>query len=99
MLPPRIQEALAGSSLLFLGYRLADWNFRVLFTGLVGSMESSLRRISVAVQLPPGGEGHENESATKYLSDYFNEIKVRVYWGTAREFLAELKERWTDFSR
>jgi len=35
ILPPRIQEAFTDSTLLFLGYGLADWNFRVLFRALV----------------------------------------------------------------
>ncbi len=93
LLPPRIQEALTGASLLFIGYRLADWDFRVLFRGLVTSMESSLRRISVAVQLPPSSVA-EGKSAQKYLTDYFGGINVRVYWGTAKEFTAELFDRW-----
>lgn len=93
LLPPRIQEALTGASLLFIGYRLADWDFRVLFRGLVTAMESSLRRISVAVQLPPGSVAGAPD-AQKYLTDYFDDINVRVYWGTAREFAAELRQRW-----
>jgi hypothetical protein len=94
LLPPRIQEALAGTSLLFIGYRLADWDFRVLFRGLVDSMESSLRRISVAVQLPP-----EDLKQQEYLVDYFGNIKVEVYWGTAKEFAAELRDRWSEFAK
>jgi hypothetical protein len=97
LLPPRIQEALTGASLLFVGYRLADWDFRVLFRGLVTSMEGSLRRISVAVQLPPEAQERENQAAQSYLTDYFADIKVRVYWGTGREFAAELRERWRSF--
>lgn len=97
LLPPRIQEALTGASLLFIGYRLADWDFRVLFRGLVTSKEGSLRRVSVAVQLPPGAQEHEGLVAQSYLTDYFEEIKVRVYWGTAQEFVSELRERWRGF--
>jgi len=92
LLPPRIQRALTGASLLFIGYRLADWSFRVLFRGLVSSMEASLRRISVAVQLPPDDQNVQN-----YLADYFGNINVKVYWGTAREFAAELRGHWRRF--
>ena len=93
LLPLRIQRALTGASLLFIGYRLADWSFRVLFRGLVSSMEASLRRISVAVQLSP-----EDQNVQNYWADYFGNINVKVYWGTAREFAAELRERWEGFS-
>jgi hypothetical protein len=34
LLPVPIQKALDRSTCLFIGYRLADWNFRVLFQGL-----------------------------------------------------------------
>jgi hypothetical protein len=50
LLPPAVQRALAGTSLLFIGYSLSDWNFRVLFRGLVGSLGASLGYTSVAVQ-------------------------------------------------
>ena len=38
LLPPAVRTALAGTSLLFVGYSLTDWNFRVLFRGLIGSL-------------------------------------------------------------
>jgi hypothetical protein len=53
VIPPRLERALAGASLVFIGYSLSDWNFRVLFQGLVGSVEDGLRRTSVTVQLEP----------------------------------------------
>jgi len=97
LLPPRVERALTGASLLFIGYRLADWNFRVIFRGLVTNKPVSQRRISVAVQLPPAVTDVE-QNAQKYLTEYFDDIKVRVYWGTADEFIAELRTRWAAFS-
>ena len=94
LLPPRIQRALTGASLLFIGYSLTDWSFRVLFRGLITSTEPSLRRISVTVQLSPA-----STEVQKYMDKYFNRIDVRVYWGTAREFSAELRERWEEFTK
>jgi hypothetical protein len=91
LLPARIQQAMTGSSLLFIGYRLADMDFRVLFRGLVESLDRSLRRVSVAVQLPP-----EDAEQKKYWVDYFDEMKVRVYWGDAKKFAMELRDRWSD---
>jgi hypothetical protein len=99
LLPPRIQEALTGASLLFIGYSLADWSFRVLFRGLVMSTEPSLRRISVTVQLPPvptDAPESTQQQVQKYLDEYFNRIDIRVYWGTATEFAAELRRRWEE---
>jgi len=95
LLPPRIQRSMTGSSLLFIGYGMEDWSFRVLFRGLVSSTEASLRRVSLTVQLPRAGDSAA--SAQAYLSQYFGKMDVRVYWGTARGFLAELHERWRKF--
>ncbi|MFC1718509.1 SIR2 family protein [Candidatus Poribacteria bacterium] len=93
LLPPRIQRAITGTSLLFIGYGLEDWDFRVLFHGLVDPMEKGLRRKSVAVQLDVEGEMKE------HLIKYFDNLHIGVYWGTAQEFVAELRERWQDYRK
>ena len=94
LLPARIKEALSGSSILFVGYSLEDWTFRVLFRGLINQAESGLRRVSVAVQLPPQ---NDPDRVQKYLSAYFKNMEVRCYWGTAQEFMVELKRRMEEY--
>ena len=100
LIPPRIQRAFTGSSLLFIGYRLADWDFRVLFRSLVSYLEKSIAKTHVSVQLVPMGEEvsqKKKESAQEYLDKYFGELKVRVFWGTCEEFATELSKRWVAF--
>lgn len=92
LLPHQLVRALAGTSLLFIGYKLADWDFRVIHRGLVKTKEPSLRRLSVTVQLP------DTDEARRYLDKYFANMNVQVYWGTANEFIAELCRRWDEFS-
>lgn len=103
LLPPSIRTALAGTSLLFVGYSLMDWNFRVIFRGIVGSLGASLGYTSIAVQLPLGGlTEQERERAQRYLDQYFDQIqkiKVHIYWGDVRQFARELRERWEDFPK
>lgn len=94
LLPARIQEAMTGASLLFVGYRLADLDFRVLFRGLVESLEGGLRRFSVAVQLPPQDAGQQ-----RYWEYYFRRMEVKVYWGDARNFVTELQEKWSKLEK
>ncbi|HXF60075.1 MAG TPA: SIR2 family protein [Caldilineaceae bacterium] len=97
-LPHWIERALTGSTLLFIGYSLADWNFRVLFRGLVRVREQSLRYGNFMVQvlpLPAEAPEEERQRVQRYLDKYFDEEKVRVYWGTATEFCQELRERAT----
>jgi hypothetical protein len=95
LIPARIQEALTGASLLFLGYKIADLNLRVLLRGLNSYFEKSLMRAHVSVQLVPDvGSEEQKEQAQKYLDKYFGHLNIRVYWGDCREFSAELKRRW-----
>ena len=96
-MPPRIQEALAATSLLFVGYQLADWNFRVLFRGLVETVARSDRLLNVTVQLPRQGDAEKVRAIHRYLDDYYDEMKVKVYWGDARQFAAELWCNWVAF--
>jgi hypothetical protein len=104
LLPAPIRTALAGTSLLFIGYSLSDWNFRVLFRGLVGSLGASLGYTGVAVQLAPKiTEDVESNlvRAQNYLDTYFEKIqkiKVRVFWGDIKEFTLELRQRWEKFN-
>jgi hypothetical protein len=90
-LPPRIEEAWNGSSLLFIGYRLADLSFNVLFRMSFRNIDRSNRFSSLAVQLPP----EDNEPAKEYLGKYFSKSLIKIYWGDATEFATELRERWT----
>ena len=100
LLPHQIQRALTGSSLLFVGYSLADITFKVIFRGLVSATEASLRRVSITVQLPPAPINDLESAqvlAQKYLEVYFERADMRVYWGTAQEFCGELRQRWEEF--
>jgi hypothetical protein len=99
-LPPRIQEAITGSSVMFIGYSLADINFRVLFRGLLGNLESALGKMSVAVQLPYDDASPNKQKAEDYVTAYFGKMRgaaLRVYWGSARSFTRELWKRWKAF--
>lgn len=101
LLPSRILRAMTGSSLLFLGYRLADWDFRVLFRSIIRYLEKTLQRTHVSVQIAPGRGGfteEQQEKAQQYLIKYFDKLDIRIYWGTCREFAVELRSRWVDFN-
>jgi hypothetical protein len=94
LIPAPISRALTGTSLLFIGYRISDWNFRVLLRSFERFMESSLSRLNVAVMPPPDGPDETKQKMQDYLTKYYENIDVRVYWGTAREFVKDLWDRW-----
>jgi hypothetical protein len=87
LLPAPIKKAVTNTSLLFIGYRLADWDFRVLHRGLVLGLEGSLRRMSVTVQL------RETRRAREYLEKYFRAMNLSVFWGDAADFVEQLQDR------
>lgn len=95
VIPARIQHALAGSSLLFIGYRLADFDFHVIYKGLIDQLPGVLRRASLSVQLPPEGlDQPKRQKQQDYLTRRFDKMEVTVFWGTAKEFTVELRDRW-----
>jgi SIR2-like domain len=99
LLPLRIQQALAESSLLFIGYGLADWDFRVLFQELVVSRPRAQRRLSIMVQrLPENIDPEAAEKLKNFLDKYYDDLGIRVYWGSATAFAADLRQHWEEFT-
>jgi hypothetical protein len=97
--PSLMQEKLADAGLMFLGFRIDDWDFRV-FTRFLQSLQGSKLRTfykNVAVQLDPEeGAGSDLARTRRYLEKYFGapSMQIDVYWGSAEDFLQELNERW-----
>jgi hypothetical protein len=97
LLPYVIREALAKKMLLFVGYRLADWTFRVIFRGLVYNRPRHSRHLHVSVQLPPQAESPADERPLRiqeYMDKYFGQQDICICWKTARDFSEELRRRW-----
>jgi hypothetical protein len=99
LIPSRIEKAMTGSSLLLLGFRLSDWDFRVMFHLLASYLEIATSRTHVAVQIAPvadeAPEDHRKR-VQSYMDLYFEKYKkldIRIYWGTSREFLHDLRDR------
>ena len=91
-IPNCIQEAIARRALLFIGYSLEDVSFRIIVKGILGALEQTGRRQGITVQLPEGRED-EREFWEAYIKEIGN-LNWRVYWGSAEDFCAELRERW-----
>jgi hypothetical protein len=98
-IPPVIQGSITGGSLLFLGYRLDEWDFRILFHTLANYLGNSLSRAHISVQLVPLGRtatAQQIQNATNFLNLYFEKQHTKVYWGSCQDFVEELKDRWED---
>jgi hypothetical protein len=93
-IPPAVRSAFADSALLFLGFRMEDWDFRVLFHSIMSQEGGSRRDLHahVAAQIDPEeGLTLEPEGARRYFERYFG--RVDVYWGSVESFLTELHKR------
>jgi hypothetical protein len=99
LIPREVQGAIMGT-LLFLGYHLDDWDFRILLAVLRRFFDSGLSEWKhVAVQLVPINERAtplQREQAQEHFGRYLqkNFSNVSVYWGTCQEFVKELRDRW-----
>jgi hypothetical protein len=94
-IPSVVADALVEKSLLFLGFHLDDWDFRVVFNSVKSFGGSQLLRenVHVGVQLSPENQVIEPEAAQEYLESYFGNDRVSIYWGDTRRFLDELRAR------
>lgn len=96
LMPPEVESALVDNSLLFLGFRLTDWSFRVLFRLMMSlpGRERLKQYCHVAVQLDPDTQTMTDvEGAKLYLAEYFGkEANIDIYWGNAEDFLAALHD-------
>jgi hypothetical protein len=96
LLPTAVLDAMSRRPMLFLGYSLQDWTFRVLFHGLARATPRHNQRRHVSVQLMPkvsvSAEDAERK-ARRYLEQYLDGWNISIYLETASEFCAELRER------
>ena len=91
LIPGVVRRALADTALLFLGFQMDDWNFRVLFRSIMSQEGRGRRRgyAHVAAQIDPEeGRILEPERARRYLESYFQDADISIYWGSAEDFRA-----------
>ena len=100
LVPPRIEQALTESSLLFMGYALDDLNFRVLLRKFESFMNSGQRVRHFSVQLGPranestADQLRRMERQRSYLDKHFGMQNVKIYWGSCEQFASELRRHW-----
>jgi hypothetical protein len=91
--------ALPQSSLMFLGFRVDDWSFRVFLHCLNNMPSRRLLRekLHVSVQVDPDeGLGADPTTTRRFLEKYFHAswTNFEVYWGSVEDFLQELDRQW-----
>jgi hypothetical protein len=99
LLPPSVQERLASTTLLFLGYRLEDLDLKVIMRGLLSNLNlEKWGMLHVAVQLESTiFDNAKQDEVIKYFQKYFSISRIDVYWGSTQQFIAELHEKWLEY--
>ena len=96
LIPAVVRRSLTDSALLFLGFDLDDWDFRVLFRSIM-SREGRNRRSKyahVAAQIDPETTRiTEAEGAKRYLEEYFGDADISIFWGSVADFGHALGQR------
>jgi hypothetical protein len=91
-----VNSRLARSSLLFLGFPVDDWTFRVLLRTIIDQPGSEARKKKpqLAVQLDPEDDRIENPAAARgYLAEYLREAgDIDVFWTGVEDFVKELHD-------
>jgi hypothetical protein len=98
LVPKVVRRRLSDSALMFVGFPIAEWDFRVLYRSLMRS-EGERRRedyTHVAVQIDPEeGATTDAGGARRYLESYFRSARVSLYWGSTEHFVKELQDAWS----
>jgi len=92
--PRPVGSALTANSLLFLGFRLDDWSFRVLLRSIFNKEGSAARMVGansypcVGAQIQPEEDRVSQPGiASKYFEQYLLESKIDIFWGSTQEFI------------
>ena len=94
--PKVVRSALAGTSLMFLGFTMTHLDFRVLFHSIkaLEGREQRQKLPHVAVQIDPDDDLVSDPArARQFLQTYFADAKISIFWGSAQDFLKTLRER------
>ena len=103
LIPTVVSGSLTASSLIFMGFPIDDWAFRILFR-MIMTIEgkAALEKLPhVGVQVDPAEQDLAHvQRARRYLERYFvtdtragrgrSEPPIDVYWGSTQDFLEEL---------
>jgi len=94
MIPQPIRTLMNRSSLLFLGFDITNWNFRVLFRSLLnpGGLIHRKRFTHAAVQVDP--KVSDPDLVLGYLDRYIGRQNITIFNGSLETFVERLIAEW-----
>jgi hypothetical protein len=90
-IPLYLRGAVGESQLILIGFRLSDWDFRVLFR-LMTNFRTGFSPRGMLIQL----QDKENEdlNAIEYLKSYYGRKSFDIEWSDAERFVQKLWNDW-----
>jgi len=100
-LPVNVNERLASTTLLFLGYRLEDLDLKIIMRGLLTHLDlQRWNMLHVAVQVESSNSDQAREKEViDYFQKYFADARIDIYWGNTLQFMSDLSSRWKRYRR
>jgi hypothetical protein len=92
IIPPSVRISISQYPLIFIGYSLRDWSFRVLFRAVVKEYEQNTGIPGITVQLSPA-EVTDQKVATDYITKKYEQIGLKIFWGTSSEFATTFRQK------
>jgi hypothetical protein len=98
-LPVSVNERLASTTLLFLGYRMEDLDLKIIMRGLLTHLDlQRWNMLHVAVQLESSQRDQAKEKEViDYFQKYFSDARIDIYWGNTLQFMSDLSARWKEY--
>ena len=90
LIPAVVRRALTDSALLFLGFDLDDWDFRVVFRSIMNREGRSRRADTPTSRRRSTGirAASRSRRRRRYLEDYFGDADISIFWGSVDDFAA-----------
>lgn len=99
--PLTIRGALRQSQLLLIGYRLSNWDFRMLFRFILKfkfqgneAYQENISPRGLLIQLKQNDKEFSNEKTLAYLSRYFDKKTFDIKWSDAETYIQDLWNEW-----
>lgn len=94
LIPGPVTAAITDAALLFLGFQVEDWGFRMLFRSITnregGVYDEDIKHVA-AQFIPEEGRIADSIGVQRYLEKYLGKRPpINLYWGSVDGFLKEL---------
>jgi len=93
-IPLYLRRAVGESQLVLIGFRLSDWDFRVLFRLMMNFRIEGFSPRGMLIQLQDKDNETSNANAIEYLKRYFGRKLFDIEWNSADRFVQELWNEW-----